>query len=113
MNIKHITEKLLKGCIINAFDGTKLYFPDGVGNYPALWTRDFAYMVENAVDLIPSKDVKDGIEYIVGAVRNDGWVPDRVQFDGIAKYTAGGDDFPASPNLDNGCFLDNPYYVAL
>ena len=43
-------KKLLEGCIIKASDGTPLYTPDGKAHYAALWTRDFASMVENAGD---------------------------------------------------------------
>lgn len=104
-DMRAVTKSILEGCVVTAEDGTKLYTPDGQGNYPALWTRDFAYMVEDAGDLIPLEDIKNGIEYILRAVRENGWVPDRVYKDGVAFYTAGGRDFPAAPNLDNGCFL--------
>ena len=82
-----------------------MYTPDGVGNYCALWTRDFTYMVENAGDLIPAGDIEDGIQYLLDGADENGWIPDRVEADGTLRYTAGGPDFPASPNLDNGCFL--------
>jgi hypothetical protein len=49
------TRELLRGSRVAASDGTVLYTPDGKGNYRALWTRDFAYMVEGAGDLLPSK----------------------------------------------------------
>lgn len=105
MDIQNETRKLLKGCVILSDSGVRLYTPDGQGNYPALWTRDFAYMVEYAGDLIPMDDIRSGIEYLIGGMRADGWVPDRVYKDGVAMYTAGDKHFPASPNLDNGCFL--------
>ena len=40
----------LKGCQVEAKDGTVLFMPDGSGHYRALWTRDFAYMVRRAGD---------------------------------------------------------------
>ena len=103
-DIKIATENLLKGCIIVADNGTNMYTPDGVASYAAFWTRDFSYMVENAIELIPPKDVEKGIQYLIDGANSDGWIPDRVEKDGYPKYTAGG-GLPASPNLDNGCFL--------
>ena len=104
-DMKAATERLLNGCIIRSKNGVNLYTPDGQGNYPALWTRDFAYMVENASDLLPNDDIKVAIEYLLNAADQNGWIPDRVLADGEARYTAGGGDFPALANLDNGCFL--------
>ena len=54
----------LSGCQITAHDGTILYTPDGEGNYAALWTRDFGYMVENAIELMPPKHVKSALLYL-------------------------------------------------
>lgn len=104
-DIKNATEKLIKGCIIPASNGVNMYTPDGQGNYDALWTRDFFYMVDDASEMIPLGDIKNAIQYLIDNVREDGWVPDRVSRYGTPYYTAGGDDFPASPNLDNGPFL--------
>jgi len=73
-------------------------------SYAAFWTRDFAYMIENAGELIPSEDIINGIEYLIYNADENGWMPDRVTKEGIPKYTAGHDDFFALPNLDNGCF---------
>ena len=56
--LTQLPERELAGCQIEADDGTLLYTPDGEGNYRALWTRDFAYMVENAWDLLPADDVR-------------------------------------------------------
>ena len=97
--------EVLEGCILTADDGTALYSPDGNGHYRALWTRDFAYMVEQAGDLIPLDRQKACIDYLIAGMRADGWVPDRVDTSGKAYYTAGGEDFPGLPNLDNGAFL--------
>lgn len=105
LKIRELTRKLLEGCIIVSDSGIKLYTPDGKANYTALWTRDFAYMVEDAGELLEMEDVRLGIEYLMKGMREDGWVPDRVYKDGVAFYTAGPGNFPASPNLDNGCFL--------
>lgn len=103
-DIKHETQKLLKGCIMKSDSGINMYTPDGKATYAAFWTRDFAYMIENASDLIPLKDIKLGIQYLIDGADENGWIPDRVEKNGTARYTAGF-GFPALPNLDNGCFL--------
>lgn len=106
MDIKATAKKLIEGSIILSDDGLRLYTPDGMGNYPCLWTRDFAYMVEYAGDLFERKnDILQCIEYIVKRPASNGWIPDRVDQHGKAYYTAGDDSFPAAPNLDNGPFL--------
>jgi len=97
---------LLQGCRVTAHDGTVLYTPDGKGNYKALWTRDFAYMVENAGDLIPPEHVESCIRYLLKGQRADGAIPDRVRPDGVAVFAGGGEDHPlGEPNLDNPQFL--------
>ena len=114
-DIKAATEKLIKGCIIISDGGTNMYTPDGVASYAAFWTRDFSYMVEDAKEFIPPEDIEKGIQYLIDGADSDGWIPDRVEKDGYAKYTAGG-GLPASPNLDNGCFLcllANEYLITL
>lgn len=101
-----IARELLVGCRVKAADGTWLYTPDGKGNYRALWTRDFAYMVENAGDLMPAGEVEAAIRYLVKGVRADGATPDRVQPDGLAVFAGGAPEHPlGEPNLDNGPFL--------
>ena len=113
MNLQSATDfltetslRLLAGCRVAAQDGTVLYTPDGHGNYPALWTRDFAYMVENAADLIPEREIEGGIRYLLRGQRVDGAMPDRVRPDGLAVYVAGPEDQPmGQPNLDNPAFL--------
>jgi len=103
-DIKYETQKLIKGCIIKSDSGVNMYTPDGKASYAAFWTRDFAYMVEYAADLIPLEDMEKGIQYLIDGADENGWIPDRVEKDGTARYTAGF-DFPALPNIDNGCFL--------
>lgn len=104
--IREITEKLLLGGRIPAHDGTILYTPDGRGFYAALWVRDFAYSLRCAGEMIPPEHMKNAIEFIIrGARPEDGWLPDRVEPDGTARYTAGDAAFPASPNLDTGPYL--------
>jgi len=115
--IRYLTEtarKLLQGCQVKAQDGTVLYTPDGRGNYAALWTRDFAYMVEHTADLMPAAHVEACIRYLVRGQREDGAVPDRVRPDGVAVYVAGPEESPlGEPNLDNPMFLVIAADVAL
>lgn len=98
--------RLLDGCRLQATDGTMLYLPDGRANYQALWTRDFAYMVRYAGDLMPRKDIHACIEYTLRGQRADGVIPDRVEPDGTPVYVAGPKDHPMGEfNLDNAQFL--------
>lgn len=104
--IREVTDKILKGSIVPADDGTKLYTPDGLGSYKALWTRDFAYMVIQAGDLVPVEDMLGGIEYLLRDARpDDGWIPDRVYPNRYVRYAAGDVEFPGDANLDNGPFM--------
>ncbi len=93
-------QRELAGCQIEAQDGTRLYTPDGEGNYRALWTRDFAYMVENAWDLLPVSDVRACLSVLLKGQRADGCIPDRVQADGLAVYSAGPADIPTGSATD-------------
>ena len=104
-DLKAATKKLLDGCVIPSTTGIKLFTPDGQGNYKAVWARDFAYMVEYAGKLISIENIKENLEYLLEGAAPNGWIPDRVEEDKTARYTAGGGDFPANPNLDNGCFI--------
>jgi hypothetical protein len=107
--ISWLTDKaraLVAGCQVTAADGTVLFTPDGKGNYRALWTRDFAYMVENAGDLLDPGQVETALGYLIRGVRSDGAAPDRVRPDGVPVYVAGPEDHPlGEPNLDNAMFL--------
>lgn len=99
-------EEYIKGCVIQSNSGINLYTPDGKGNYKALWTRDFSYMVRYAGQYIPDSDLKACIEYLIQGQRADGSMPDRVQPDGIPVYAGGGIHSPlGEPNLDNGPFM--------
>ena len=104
-DLDKVTRSILEGCVMVSSGGVRLYTPDGKANYHALWTRDFAYMVHGAGDLIPLEDMIACVNYLIGGAREDGWIPDRVEPDGFARYTAGMDGFPALSNLDNGPYL--------
>jgi len=104
--LEDAAKKLLEGCILKASDGTPLYTPDGKAHYAALWTRDFASMVENAGDLMPKENIEKCIDYLIKGIRADGAVPDRVQVDGRPVYAAGAPETPlGEPNIDNAQFL--------
>ena len=101
----------LAGCRAVAQDGTILFTPDGQANYGALWTRDFGYMVENAIDLLDAGEVRAAIEYLLRGQRADGCIPDRVQVDGVAVYSAGPVDNPlGDPPTDNSQFVVSLVY---
>ena len=104
-DFKEKTRKVICGGIITADNGLNMYTPDGTGFYHALWTRDFAYMVEYAGDLMDKTNIKGCIEYLLGGAAANGWIPDRIGASGKVCYHAGGDDFPGLDNLDNGSFL--------
>jgi hypothetical protein len=104
--LQRTAKKLLDGCIIKASDGTPLYTPDGKAHYAALWTRDFASMVENAGYLMSMRIIEKCIDYLIKGIREDGAVPDRVQVDGRPVYAAGAPESPlGEPNIDNAQFL--------
>lgn len=103
---EELSGRLVAGCRKAAQDGTTLYTPDGMGNYDALWTRDFAYMAEYAPQFIPDGDLRRAIDYLLAGQRGDGWIPDRVYADGKIEYAAGGfPTYAGLANLDNGAFL--------
>lgn len=104
--LREATVRLLKGSRVTASDGSVFYTPDGHGHYRALWTRDFAYMVEYAGDLLPPHEVRVCLDRLIAGIRADGAAPDRVRPDGVPVYVAGPDDRPlGKPNLDNAQFL--------
>lgn len=97
---------LIEACKKEAFDGTILFTPDGVGNYDALWVRDFGYMTEYCGDLMDPEEIRRCIEFVIRGQRADGWMPDRVEASGEAVYAAGAKGFPVGlANLDNTPFL--------
>jgi len=100
------TIQQLSGCRIQGENGIWIHTPDGVGNYKALWTRDFYYMVEYAADLMDPKEIKESIHYLINGQREDGCIPDRVNIDGKAVYSPGSDHSPMADHaLDNGPFM--------
>jgi hypothetical protein len=104
--MKDAAQKQLDGCRVKGAGDTYLHTPDGVGNYKALWTRDFYYMVEYAGDLLDPVEIKASIHYLLNGQREDGCIPDRVNLAGQAVYSPGPPGKPMSDNaLDNGPFM--------
>ena len=104
--LSNLASNLIDACKKRAFDGTILFTPDGVGNYDALWTRDFAYIVEYCGDLMEPAEIRGCIEYTIARQREDGWIPDRSELGGDAVYAAGAKGAPVGrANLDNTLFL--------
>ncbi|MCK5442451.1 MAG: hypothetical protein KAJ23_11210 [Maribacter sp.] len=104
--MREATIQQLKGCRVKAHDGTWIHSPDGVGNYKALWTRDFYYMVEYAGDLIDQEEIKASIHYLVNGQRDDGCMPDRVYASGEVIYSPGAPGKPLADHaVDNGPFM--------
>lgn len=101
--LRELTQSVLAGCRHVADDGTPIYYPDGSGHYPALWTRDFCYMVEGAGVLMPAQEILAGIDFLLAGQREDGFIPDRVQADGTPIYLPGPADKPigTQPPIDN------------
>lgn len=100
------TLKQLEGCRIEGYDGTWMHTPDGIGNYKALWTRDYYYMVEYAGDLLDPAEIRASIRYLLQGQREDGCMPDRVNAAGKGVYSPGGENHPLADHaLDNGPFM--------
>ncbi len=104
--LRDLSSRLIHRCAVAADNGVTLFTPDGMGNYAALWTRDFAYMTEYAGDLFNTDEIRNALVYLLEHARSsDGWIPDRVDHAGVAVYAAGSPEQPCGePNLDNGPF---------
>ncbi|XOV93600.1 MAG: hypothetical protein ACFHWX_02595 [Bacteroidota bacterium] len=104
--MREATKNQLAGCQVPGAFETKLYTPDGIGNYKALWTRDFYYMVEYAGDLLDPEEIKASINYLLSGQRKDGCIPDRVNVEGRPVYSPGPEQKPMADHaLDNGPFM--------
>ena len=104
--LREATKKQLHGCRVQGQGGVWLHTPDGVGNYRALWTRDFTYMVEYAGDLFAPNEIKQSIQYLLAGQRADGCMPDRVNVAGEGVPSPGPEQAPMADHaLDNGAFM--------
>ena len=96
----------MEGCRVQGVDSTWIHTPDGIGNYRALWTRDFYYMVEYAGDLMDPGEIEASILYLLNGQRQDGCIPDRVNVAGEPVYSPGPPGKPMADHaLDNGSFM--------
>lgn len=93
-------KRLVDKSMLKASDGTVLFRPDGGGNYNALWTRDFCYMLEGLPGHIAHDDAVKAYFLILRGQREDGAIPDRVDADGKPYYNVLG----TSPPTDNPQF---------
>ena len=103
--VKSLSERLLEGSIAKTENGIRLFRPDGMGRYPAVWTRDFTYMVEYAGELMADDDIYFNIDYILDHVSSEGYIPDWVRPCGMTRYGFIRPEFPETPLLDNGSFI--------
>lgn len=104
--LKDAVARQLEGCRVESTSGTILHTPDGIGHYKALWTRDYYYMVKYAGEFMDPDEIKASIEFLLAGQREDGCIPDRVNAQGKAIYSPGGENNPLADHaLDNGPFL--------
>ena len=104
--LEETTRRLLHRCRVTANDGTVLYTPDGKGNDCALWTCDFAYMVENAGDLMPAREVEACIRFLLrGQRRRRDPRPRAARRRGRLRGRVRPDHPLGLANLDNPAFL--------
>eukprot|EP00759_Apiculatamorpha_spiralis_P050201 PhF_6_TR4523/c0_g1_i2/m.6326 len=109
--LKSATSDLLLKCKIpSTVLGTSLFTPDASASYGAQWTRDFAYMVDYAGDILLQNntigfDVLSAINATMYGQRMDGCMPDRVQSDGVAVMGPGPANAPFADHAwDNQAF---------
>jgi hypothetical protein len=105
--MRNATLQQLNGSRVEGAGGVWIHTPDGVGNYKALWTRDYYYyMVEYAGDLLDPEEIKASIYYLINGQREDGCIPDRVNIAGKPVYSPGGPNKPMADHaVDNAPFL--------
>lgn len=99
--------EVARTCRLKALDGTTLFTPDGVGNYGALWTRDYAYLLEHGGEFLGRDESRAAIEVLLAGQRHDGAVPDRVNQRLVPLFHPGGIEGP----LGHGPALDNPLFL--
>lgn len=92
--------RLIERTRLKTEEGIWLFRPDGRGNYNALWTRDFCYMLEGVPHFLPSDEVVAAYFYLMDRQREDGVIPDRVNPDGEPVYLVMGE----APPTDNAQF---------
>lgn len=82
--------------------GVTAYTPAALSDfYPALYLRDFTYMVESAPECIPPEHVRDIIALFVAHLSPEGLCPERIGNDGVVFYVCHG----RRPAVDPPLFL--------
>jgi hypothetical protein len=63
-------------------------------------------MTEYAATLLPSAHIEGVIRFLLAGARGDGWIPDRVEYDGTPVYAAGDKSSSVGlANLDTGPYM--------
>ncbi len=87
-------------------DGRTVFYTDALKHYGLLFTRDFAYFVEFAGDLMSPKETSGYLEFLLAGQREDGCIPDRITVAGEPIYSPGPPHAPMADHaLDNASFL--------
>ena len=102
--LKKETQRLIEGCQIEGASGVILHSPDGIGHYKGIWIRDYYYIARYAGEFVSDANMKASIQHILDRQREDGCIPNKVQFDGRPVYSVGGKAF-ADHALDNASFM--------
>ncbi|MBK1876486.1 hypothetical protein [Pelagicoccus mobilis] len=87
-------------------DGRTVFFADKTKHYNLIFTRGFGYLQEWVGDLLTFEERKGYLEYLLDGQREDGCIPDRVNFKGRPIYSPGGENKPLADHaVDNASFL--------
>lgn len=70
-------------------DGTAAFPPQVGSGYEAFWLRDYAYMLEGAIDSFRPDELRDACRLFLQAQADDGACVDCVKFDGTPIYKPG------------------------
>lgn len=80
--------------------GVTAYMPAAFGDtYPALYLRDFTYMVESAPEFIPAEHARAILALFVAQMSPEGLCPERIGNDGTVFYICHGGRPAADPPL--------------
>jgi len=87
-------------------DGRTVFYCDAEKHYGLMFTRDFAYFVEFAGDLMTPKETSGFLEFLLAGQRADGCIPDRITVAGEPIYSPGPPKKPMADHaLENASFL--------
>ena len=104
--LKTYTAGLVKTNRSIAKDGRTVFYCDAEKHYGLMFTRDFAYFVEFAGDLLSPKETSGYLEFLLAGQREDGCIPDRVTVAGEPIYSPGPPKKPMADHaLENASFL--------